>query len=109
MKEKIVDPELYDFLKENETGLYLDYDREEVIAYVHINFYDLSNFVKVVGEGYFDEGGADVAMFPNTICIEINDIINDLDQSLYDYKGCFNKDDWRGYDKKIKKDWGEIV
>lgn len=94
---KNVIPELYDFLKDNETGLYNDIRCGEVIGYVHVNFYDLNDFVKIVGEGSFDEGGLEVQMFDNTICIEVNDIIERYGQELEDYKNCFNKDDWEEY------------
>jgi len=102
---KNVNPELYDFLKENETGLYSDIRFGEVIAFVHIHFSDLDSFVRIVGDGHFDEGGSEVIMFTNTICIEVNDIIESLGHSLYDYKFCFDVDSWNEHEVEIRKDW----
>jgi len=104
---KIVNPELYDFLKENETGLCTDWKLQEVVAYVHIHFSDLSDFVRIIGNSsYFDDGGIEVLMFSNTICIEINDIIGGLDHSLLDYKDCFEKDVWEEHKEEIVRVWG---
>lgn len=89
--------ELYDFLKENETGLYKNYKTDEVIGYVHISFYDLKNFVDIVGEDEFVEGGINVQMFNNSICVEINDIIEGYGHELSDYKNCFDESDWDYY------------
>ena len=99
-----VNPELYDFLKENKTGLYSEWRLQEVKAYVHIHFDDLSDFVKIVGRGRFDECGDDVIMFAETICIEINDIINGFDHSLLDYQDCFDKDSWKEHEEEIIKE-----
>lgn len=102
---KNVNPELYDFLKENETGLCIDWRLQEVIAYVHVYFSDLSDFIRIVGNECFDDGGEEVLMFGNTICIEINNIISDLNHSLCDYEGCFEKDVWKEHKDLIIKTW----
>jgi hypothetical protein len=105
---KNVNPELYDFLKENETGLYTDWRLQETIAYVHIHFSNLADFVRIIGNNsYFNDGGIQVLMFSNTICIEINDIIGGLDHSLCNYKDCFDKDVWKEYEEQIIKEWKE--
>jgi hypothetical protein len=95
-------PELYDFLKENETGLCRD--KRGVRGYVHIYFFNLAEFVEIVGTGPFDEGGREVQMFTNTICIDINEIIEGYDQTLLDYKNCFNESDWENYREEIEKE-----
>jgi hypothetical protein len=94
--------ELYDFLKENETGLYSD--KNGVRGYVHIYFIDLDKFVEIVGTGPFDEGGLEVQMFTNTICIEINEIIEGYGQTLLDYKNCFSESDWANYKERIEQE-----
>ncbi|HML33825.1 hypothetical protein [Sporomusa sphaeroides] len=89
-----VDAELYDFLKANETGLFRR--KNEVVAYVHVNFFNLDDFVKIVGPGHFDEGGIEVQLMHNTVCVELNDIIeNAYGQELSDYRNCF--DEWDEY------------
>jgi hypothetical protein len=94
----IVDSALYDFLKDNETGLYKNYKTNEIIGFVHISFYDLEKFVKeVAGESHFEEGGMEVQMFRESVCIDLNYIIEGLGHDLRDYKNCFNKSDWDYY------------
>jgi len=100
MKE--VNAELYQFLKDNETGLYMD-QYGEAIAYVHIHFSDLDDFTKIVGAGTFDDGGLDITMFKTTICVELNDIIEAEGHNLSSYKACFNKDDWEDCEEAILK------
>lgn len=92
---------LYDFLKENETGLYRNQDG--IIAYVHINFCSLDDFVKIAGYGCFDEGGMDAKLFSNTIYVEINDLIEGYGHDLSSYKNCFEEHDWKVYEKAIKE------
>jgi hypothetical protein len=99
---KTVNPDLYDFLKEYETGLYISKKSIYVTAYVHIPFYALEDFIKVVGEYHFEEGGIDVKIMTNTICIDLNDIIESLDQDLKDYKNCFNESDWNNYEEYME-------
>lgn len=100
MKNNDVNPELYEFLKENETGLYAK--DKIVFAYVHVYFFNLDDFVKIVGEYWFDEGGIEVQMFNNTICIEINDIIESLGHTLSSYRKCFDESTWKDYEQKIR-------
>ena len=89
-----VDAALYDFLKDNETGLFRR--KSEVIAYVHVNFFDLDDFVKIVGTGHFDEGGIEVQLMNNTVCVELNDIMeNSFGHELSDYRNCFGE--WDEY------------
>ena len=84
---KNVNPDLYDFLKEADTGTYEE--NGKTMAFVHIPFWQLDDFVKIVGTYYFEEGGMDVKMFDNTICIDLDRILYGHDQSYEDYKNCF--------------------
>lgn len=93
-----VNAELYDFLNENETGLYCK--GKEVVAFVHIHFSDLDDFVKVIGEGHFDEGGMEVNLFSHTIAVELNDIIEGQGHYISSYKKCFHE--WKDYEKVIE-------
>jgi len=101
---ELVDPKLYNILNKNETGLYPNVRTGEIIAYVHINLYDLSDFVQAVGGWHFDEG-EEVILFTNTVCIEINDIISGFDHSLTNYKDCFDEDLWKEHEEEIIKEW----
>ena len=106
MRDKKVNPDLYDFLKEDETGLYAsskEGDRE-IIAYVHIDFDDLKEFIEIVGANCFN-CGLDVQMFETTICIELNSIIEREGDSLIDYEKCFPKNDWEAYKDIIIDEW----
>lgn len=91
----MVDPKLHDFLKENDTGLYQRIG-QQVIAYVHIYFCDLSDFVEIVGQNWFDEGGREVQMFDKTICVELSGLLD-----ISDYKNCF--DDYEYYFKESQE------
>ncbi|MGN7183658.1 hypothetical protein [Cytobacillus kochii] len=93
-----VNAELYEFLRERETGLFRR--ENEVIAYVHVYFFDLDELVKIIGEYHFDEGGMEVQLFNNTIAIDLNNIIEGQGHYLSSYKKCF--DDWKDYEKEIE-------
>jgi hypothetical protein len=99
----VVNPELYDFLKDHETGLYTRefHKNKTVFAYVHIPFYALSDFAEIIGGYYFDEGGMEARMFRDTICVEINDIIDGKGHRLSAYKNCFDEYDWDRYKDEI--------
>ncbi len=97
-----VNARLYGFLKDNETGLYKH--KKQIIAFVHIYFCDLSKFADIVGQSHFEDGGIDVQMFSNSICVEISDLIQDgFGHNLSDYKDCFNDYDWDRYKDLIKQ------
>ncbi|MCR8641400.1 hypothetical protein NV379_01910 [Paenibacillus sp. N1-5-1-14] len=100
-----VNADLYDFLKENETGLYTkEFNRNKTVyAYVHVYFNSLSEFAEIVGSHPFDEGGMQVTMFESTIAIELNDIIDGDGHYLSSYKKCFNEYDWEQYEKQIEE------
>jgi len=86
-----VDANLYDFLKENETGLFRR--KDEVIAFVHVDFCDIKEFIEIVGSSHFSEHDVDVILCDKTICIELNDIIEGLGHYLSSYKRCFHEYD----------------
>jgi hypothetical protein len=98
----VVDPKLYDFLRENETGMFQK-SENEVVAYVHIDFYDLGDFVEIVGGCFFDEGGMEIQLFRDTVCIELNDIIESDMHYLSSYKSCFDEFDWNRYGELIEE------
>ncbi|MEK4006436.1 hypothetical protein [Paenibacillus sp. FSL H3-0333] len=92
-----VNANLYDFLKENETGLYRE--KGVVKSYVLVYFSDLSKFVEAVGYGWFDENGMNVVMRRNYIAIELDDFIEGNGHYLSSYKNCF--DEWDQYKSEI--------
>jgi hypothetical protein len=102
---KLVDADLYEFLRNNETGLYTkNYEKDKTVyTYVHVWHFDLSDFVKIVGSSPFDEGGLEVRMFENTIAIELNDIIENDGHELLAYRNCFDEDDWKRYEEQIQE------
>jgi hypothetical protein len=102
MEDKNVNSELYEFLKKCETGLYKG--KNEIIAYIHIDFDRLKEFTEIIGSYWFDEGGMKVTMFTDSICVEINDIIEGHGQYLSAYKNCFNTYDWEEYKEKIESE-----
>lgn len=91
---------LYDFLNENETGLFLK--GKQVIAYVHVHFFDLDTFTEIIGSHWFDEGGMEIHLFKNTVAIELNDIFESYEHSILAYKNCFDNDDIKRYEDELK-------
>jgi hypothetical protein len=101
--KKTVDADLYEFLKENETGLYRSHEgRKEIVAFVHVNFGSLDEFVEIIGNHWFEEGGLDVQMFRDSICVELNDIFEGFGHGLLDYEKCFDESTWQEYRKEIE-------
>jgi hypothetical protein len=100
-----VNAELYEFLREQamETGMYYDEKRKELIAYVHVYFFNLEDLVNALGGSYyFDEGGREVTMFKDTICIELQDIFESQGNCILDYKKCFSEDNLKNYEEYLK-------
>jgi len=97
---KEVDPDLYQFLKDNETGLYTN-KHDNVIAFVHVQFSDLADFAKIVGDSCFEDGGMGVHMFKETVAIELNDIFEGLGHYMSSYANCFG--DWDEYMDAVLK------
>jgi len=92
-----VDADLYEFLKENETGLYRK--NGEVLSYVLVDFDRLTQFVQVVGEHCFDESGVDVIMRNSYIVIELDGFIEGYGHYLSSYKNCF--EEWDEYESDV--------
>jgi hypothetical protein len=96
---------LYDFLNKHETSLYTDnYQKNKTVyAIVFVDFSDLSDFVEIVGDYPFEEGGMNVVMKSGYICIELNDIIEGHGHYISSYKNCFDEDNWDYYESRIKE------
>ncbi|OAB36999.1 hypothetical protein PMSD_09995 [Paenibacillus macquariensis subsp. defensor] len=99
-----VNAELYEFLRERETSLYTkDFERNKtVFAYVRVDFTDIAEFIEVVGEDWFSEGGMEVVLCTGDVCIEVNDIIESHGHDLSSYKKCF-ENEWENYEDRIKE------
>lgn len=95
-----VKADLYEFLKENETSMYKE--KGELIAYVHVKFDDLKKFTDIVGSSAFDEGGQIVRLFENTVCVDLNDIIEYNGHEILAYRNCFEADDIERYLPDLK-------
>src|SRR5690625_3379404 len=95
-----VDANLYEFLRANETGI--TKDDYGLVFYVHVPFYQLDEFVEVIGEHHFEEGGMNVLMFDDTLCIDLNDIIEGAGHKITSYKKCF-EDVLRPYEEEYKE------
>ncbi len=94
---KKVNPELYEFMMNNECGMYRDKHRN-VIAYIHINYLELDEFRKIIPKYCFEEGGmTNVTMFEDTICLDLNEIISVLGADLQDYWRCFDRNTWKEF------------
>ncbi|OPH61873.1 hypothetical protein BC351_01125 [Paenibacillus ferrarius] len=98
-----VNADLYDFLKEHETGLYTKgfHKDKTVYAIVFVDFHDLKKFVEILGSFIFEDAGLEVVMKENYICIPLNDIIEGDCHYLSSYKNCFSEHDWKHYKDMI--------
>jgi len=94
-----VDANLYEFLRANETGI--TKDNYGLVFYVYVTFYQLDEFVEVIGEHHFEEGGMNVLMFDDTLCIDLKDIIEGAGHKITSYKKCF-EDVLRPYEEEFK-------
>lgn len=99
-----VDAKLYEFLREDamETGMYYDQKRKQLIAYVHVYFFNLDELVEALGSYYFDEGGREAQIFKDTICIELQDIFEGQGNCILDYKSCFSDHDLECYKEYLE-------
>lgn len=97
-----VNADLYDFLQNNETGMFYDNTRKEMVAYVHVSFSDLEDFTSVIGYYWFDEGGREVKLFKDTVCVDIQDIFESDGNCILDYKNCFSEDDLENYKEYLE-------
>lgn len=95
-----VNVELYEFLKKNETHLYLE-DGKYINAYVLVYLWDVEKFTKIIGPNFFSEEGEEVKLFNNYIAINLVDIIDYFGDSLPNYKNCFEESEWEKYEKMI--------
>src|SRR5690606_1844099 len=102
MKE--VNAVLYDFLLEHEVQFYTqNFEKNKTVhMIVFIPFYDLQEFVEIVGEYHFEEGGIEVNMKSDYIVVELNDIIESNNHYLSSYKSCVDDWEWKRYEDEIK-------
>ena len=83
---------LYHFLMNNECHLYRG--KTNIESWVVVDFLDLKEFVEIIGIHGFDDGGREVRMFEKYIAVELNDLIENNDEELSDYKECFGSE-WK--------------
>jgi hypothetical protein len=79
--------DLYEFLKDRETHVYTE--KGEITAMVCMSFYDLDEFIRIVGERYFDDDPVEVVLRSRYIFIELNDVFEYQDNTVLDYRKCF--------------------
>lgn len=94
--------EFFDFLKNHETGFYRKPHAIGVIGFVCIDYNELPQFTKLIGDNLFDGGGFQVTLMNGYIAIDINDIIKGYGRSLVDFKDCFDSNDWAMWEKEIE-------
>lgn len=100
-----VNAELYEFMRERETGLYTENFKQNktVYAFVRVEFDELSEFIEMVGQEYFGEGPMDIKLCATDVCIEVNDLIECDGHYLSSYRKCFSDYVWEDYEEKIKE------
>ena len=82
---------LYELMKKRECHIY---QKKNIIrCWIILYFFDLEDFVKIIGADWFEEGGMEVTMGDNYISIDLSDIIED-EGRLVEYKKCFSEHDY---------------
>ncbi|MDF2499359.1 MAG: hypothetical protein K0Q77_73 [Anaerosporomusa subterranea] len=89
MGSKMVDADIYDFLRCHECHLFKR--NVEVFGWVVVPFDDLGKFQSIVNKYEFQDG-LEVTMKLGYIAIELNNFIE-----IENYKNCFDNDEWRDY------------
>jgi hypothetical protein len=98
-KMKEVEPELYEFLKNNETTMYTE--GNDIVAAVFVYFRDLEDFAEILGSSHFDDGGVEVTMMDGYVCFPLNDYIEGCGHYISSYRSCFANDVWQIYGDKL--------
>lgn len=93
---KEVNPDLYDFMKNNEIHLATGTGENELNVLLFINFHDIEDFINIVGRYYFyPEDQIMVNLQDDFIVIDIYDIITEwFEHKVEDYINCFEYEDW---------------
>lgn len=92
--------ELYEFLKEEvECGIQYKYETKSIECWVWLDFCQLKEFVDLVGNNYFYEGGVECNLQETRIAIDLNDIIEYQGDDIFSYKSIFQE---RDYEEAIK-------
>jgi hypothetical protein len=75
----------------NECHLFRD-KNDNIIAWIAVDFDCLKEFTEIVGIYVFEDGGIEVTMMNTYIAIELNDIVENNDEDLSEYKECFGSE-----------------
>lgn len=96
----MVDVDLYEFLKKNETHLHIEDKR--VTAFCCIDFRNISKFAEILGTNAFDDEGVQCVMRDGYIVVDVDWFIEDYyGHKLSDYKNCFDESDWEQYKDRL--------
>lgn len=90
-----VEVELYEFLKAHECHLFRE--KDQIKAWVCVEFFELDDFVQVIGRCAIGESGLQVTLFESYLAVELNDIIDGTGADLSDYKRVFDDTEWEDY------------
>ncbi|WP_333638168.1 hypothetical protein [Tissierella praeacuta] len=107
---KQVNPDLYDFMKENEVHLWQQpYTNEGLQINLFLGHYDIESFIKKIGRDYFSsENEIMINLQDCCIVIDVYDIIvNYFGHKISDYSSCFLEDEWEEYKDLILESEGE--
>lgn len=96
---------LYEFMKERECHLFED--EEGINACIIIYFCDLEDFAEIVGSNAFDDGGMEVRMFEDYVAIDVRWIFESEEEFLYEYRACFEEDEFERYQGSLEKEFEE--
>lgn len=75
--------ELYKFLRSSNVSCFRIDERETKpdMYLVWIYFWGIEDFIKLMGDYYFDEGGLEVNLQKDCICVDLNEFcIDDIDE-----------------------------
>lgn len=93
-------PDLYDFLKENETCIWDEMG--ELKFGVHVHFAEIGEFIDIVGDYHLDDGGLEVTLNnTSTLFIPLEDIFTNDGYLMRHYKNCFDAEHFKEAIKKF--------
>lgn len=99
--------ELYEFLKENEICMWRERHKNDTYSIrfgVHVYFWDIKEFIKIVGNCCLDDGGIECNLNnDSTLFIPLEEIFMNSGLRIIDYGNCFDDCDLRDYKDEILK------
>lgn len=90
-KIRKVDVDLYEFLKKQE--VHLDEKNGEITMYAFIHFWDLEEFQRHMGSGWYSDEGLEVVLMHDYVSIPLNELLEYRGEYISSYLNCVDDED----------------